>query len=137
KKTFSSYKHHNTWKDLLGVAPNGFLTYASDLYPGSLSDKKIVEHSGVMKNFNVGDLVLADKGFLIQDIVPYGVLVNVPPFLTTKQFTTRQISHTLTIARARVLVERAINKVKNFQIISYIPGELYSIATEVFQVHFK
>lgn len=134
--TFSPYKHHNTCKDLVGVAPNGFITYSSDLYPGSLSDKKIVQHCGVTKELVKGDMVLADKGFLIQDILPYGVTLNLPPFLTTKQFTRKQISNTQLVARARVHVERAIKKIKNFLITIYIPSEFNSISTEVFQVNF-
>ena len=39
--TFSHYKQRNTFKALVSVAPNGTTTFASDLYPGSLSDKQI------------------------------------------------------------------------------------------------
>ncbi|XP_027851855.2 uncharacterized protein LOC114130952 [Aphis gossypii] len=49
KLTYSSYKHRNTLKGLVGVAPNGVITYASKLYPGSTSDKKIVSHCGVLE----------------------------------------------------------------------------------------
>lgn len=56
-------------------------------------------------------MILADKGFLIQDILPYGVTLNLPPFLTTTQFTAEQVRQTELIARARVHVERAINKI--------------------------
>lgn len=41
KLTYSSYKHRNTLKGLVGVAPNGVITYASKLYPGSTSAKKL------------------------------------------------------------------------------------------------
>ena len=71
--THSSYRGMNSFKVLTGVAPNGVLTYVSNLYPGSISDKAIVQQSGLLKHFVAGDLILADKGFLIQDIVPNGV----------------------------------------------------------------
>jgi len=32
-------------------------------------------------------MVLADKGFVIQDLMSAGVSVNVPPFLVPSQFT--------------------------------------------------
>ncbi|KAJ8975384.1 hypothetical protein NQ317_008599, partial [Molorchus minor] len=70
--TYSSYKHRNTWKVLVGVAPNGVITFVSKAYPGSTSDKKIVEHSEILKQMNDGDLILADKGFLIKDLLPSG-----------------------------------------------------------------
>ena len=62
----------NSFKVLTEVAPNGVLTYISNLYPGSISDKEIVQQSGFLQRFLPGDLILADKGFLIQDIVPDG-----------------------------------------------------------------
>lgn len=44
-QTFSHYKQRNTFKALIGVAPNGVITFVSDLYrPGSASDKAVVEH---------------------------------------------------------------------------------------------
>ena len=79
--TYSSYRGMNSFNAIVGVAPNGVITYVSKLFPGSVSDKLIVEHSGILKHFVTGDLVIADKGFLIQDIVPDGVAVNIPPFL--------------------------------------------------------
>lgn len=81
--TYSNYKHRNTLKGLVGVAPNGVVTFVSDLYVGSTSDKKIVQHCGVLSMFEPGDLILADKGFLINDILPAGVSLNIPPFLMT------------------------------------------------------
>lgn len=134
KSVYSPYKHHVTFKPLIGIAPNGVVTYASRFYPGSTSDKRIVEHCGITAKFHIGDCVLADKGFLVKDVLPYGVSFNVPPFLTTPQFTREQVRRTETIARARVHVERAINKVKNFRILKYIPSEMFFIASEVFQV---
>ncbi|XP_064462246.1 uncharacterized protein LOC135372681 [Ornithodoros turicata] len=35
--TYSSYKSHNTAKGLIGIAPNGFVTFVSDLAPGRIS----------------------------------------------------------------------------------------------------
>lgn len=134
KSIYSPYKHHVTFKPLLGIAPNGVLTYASRFYPGSTSDKKIVEHCGITDQLDIGDCILADKGFLVKDVLPYGVYLNVPPFLTTPQFTREQVRRTEVIARARIHIERAINKVKNFKILKYIPSEMFPIASEVFQV---
>ncbi|XP_064153557.1 uncharacterized protein LOC135233686 [Anguilla rostrata] len=65
RATYSSYRGMNSFKLLRGVAPNGVITYCSDLYPGSTSDKAIVEKSGILEHFQLGHLILADKGFLI------------------------------------------------------------------------
>ncbi|XP_068720868.1 uncharacterized protein [Montipora capricornis] len=42
--TYSTYKSHNTAKGLGAIAPNGTLTFVSDLNGGHCSDKTIVEH---------------------------------------------------------------------------------------------
>lgn len=134
KDVYSSYKHHVTFKPLVGAAPNGVATYSSRLYPGSTSDKKIVLHCGIIEQLDPGDLILADKGFVIRDVLPNSVHLNLPPFLTTPQFTREQVRETELIAKARVHIERVINKIKNFRILKYIPAEMFNMASETFQL---
>jgi len=134
RATFSSYKHKNTLKGLIGVAPNGVITFVSNLYPGSTSDKKIVSHCGILSLLEPGDLILADKGFLISDILPDGVSLNIPPFLTSSQFTPSEVEKTKSIARARIHVERAISRLKGFKILSHIPKSLFKKSSLVFQL---
>ena len=45
---FSSYKHHTTLKGLVGISPGGGITFVSQLYSGSISDKEIVSRSGFL-----------------------------------------------------------------------------------------
>jgi len=132
--TFSHYKQRNTFKALLGVAPNGTITFVSELYPGSTSDKQIVVHSKVLDQMVPGDLVLADKGFLLHDILPQGVSASIPPFLTTQQFTKEQVAETTRIARACIHVERAIQRLKIYKILSLIPASYRPKATKICQV---
>ncbi|XP_067023274.1 uncharacterized protein [Acropora muricata] len=132
--TYSSYRGMNSFKVLTGVAPNGVLTYVSNLYPGSISDKSIVQQSGLLKHFVAGDLILADKGFLIQDIVPNGVSVNIPPFLEHGRFTESEAKVTKSIARCRIHVERANARLKDFKILSFVPPYLRSYVDTVFQL---
>ncbi len=35
-QTYSTFKSHNTAKGLIGIAPNGFVTFISDLYGGHI-----------------------------------------------------------------------------------------------------
>ncbi|CAB4042641.1 Hypothetical predicted protein [Paramuricea clavata] len=81
-KLFSNYKHHTTFKGLIGISPGGAVTFISQLYTGSISDREIVIRSGFLKlPFQNDDSVMADKGFKIEDVLPIGVLLNIPPFL--------------------------------------------------------
>ena len=42
---------------------------------------RIVQQSGLLNHFVPGDMIMADRGFLIHDILPNGVSLNIPPFL--------------------------------------------------------
>lgn len=83
---------------------------------------------------NPGDLIIADKGFLIKDILPPGVNLNLPPFLSQAQFTPQQVIQTRTIARARIHVERIIQRIQCYSILNSIPSTLIPLATMIFQV---
>ncbi|XP_015755987.1 PREDICTED: uncharacterized protein LOC107335490 [Acropora digitifera] len=108
--TYSSYRGMNSFKVLIGVAPNAVITFVSKLYPGSISVKAIVQKSGFLDQLSTGDLVLADTGFLIQDIVPNGVSVNIPPFF------------------------RANARLKYYRILSFIPSYLRCYADILVQL---
>lgn len=71
--TYSDYRGVHYFKVIVGVAPNGVITYVSKLHPGSISDKAIVQQLGLLNHSSAGDMILADKGFVIQDLVPNGV----------------------------------------------------------------
>ena len=45
--TWSDYKRHNIIKILVGISPNGFITFLSDCYRGRASDKYITKDNGV------------------------------------------------------------------------------------------
>lgn len=63
---FSSYKNHKTLKGLVGIYPGGAVTFISQLYTGSISDREIVRRSGFLElPFDDEDPVMADKGFTI------------------------------------------------------------------------
>lgn len=47
-----------------------------------------------------GDQIFADKGYLIQDIAPKDVFVNIPPLLQNSKFTATKKS-----AKCRIHVE--------------------------------
>lgn len=132
---YSSYKSRHTVKAVTCVAPNGAVTYCSPLYPGSTSDVAIVRHSKVLEKFKPGDLILADKGFTIHDQLPQGVCLNIPAFLSSRgQFTKKEAELCYKIARARIHVERANERIKNFEILRHIPATYRPLSTKIFQL---
>ena len=57
-----------TFKELLGTAPSGAITFISELHEGSISDKKIVRTSGILiKNlWDDNDSIMADMTEALQ-----------------------------------------------------------------------
>ena len=66
-QAFSSYKNHNTVKVLIGITPQGSISFVSKAWGGRTSDKFLIENSGILKNILPGDLLLADCAFTIQE----------------------------------------------------------------------
>ena len=114
---FSNYKNHTTFKGLIGIAPCGVVTFVSKLYTGSISDNEITRKSQLVKLLQPGDAVMADKGFLIQNMLDeVGATLIIPPLKKTAQLSREDTEKTQAIARLRILVERAIRRVKEYHI---------------------
>uniref|UniRef100_UPI00358EFD23 uncharacterized protein n=1 Tax=Myxine glutinosa TaxID=7769 RepID=UPI00358EFD23 len=131
---YSQYKGKTTLKSLIGVAPNGVMTFASDLYGGSASDKAITSDCGILKQLHPGDMILADKGFTIRDILPQGVSLNIPAFLVNGQFTQEEVVNNRQISVARIHVERSIQRLKLFTILDGIPYQFKKNVNTILKV---
>ena len=112
--TFSTYKHHNTVKFLIGISPQGAVSFISDAWGGRASDKHITEASGLLDKLLPGDLILADRGFDIDDsVAAFYAEVKIPDFTRgKKQLAPLEVERTRKIASSRVHVERVIGNVR-------------------------
>nr|XP_047140775.1 uncharacterized protein LOC105846491 [Hydra vulgaris] len=113
--TWSQYKHHNTVKFLIGVSPQGMITFVSKAWGGRVSDKYLTEHCSIFKNILPGDVILADRGFNIAESVGfYCGELKIPGFTKGKlQLTCSDVETTRKIASVRVHVERVIGLLRN------------------------
>lgn len=122
------YKGMHTAKVLVGISPTGLLTFVSDGFGGRTSDKACVEKSGMLNKLNsFRDDIMVDKSFNLDDICgKAGTEIVQPPFLRHEsQLSAEDAGKTLKIARARVHVERAIQRMKVFKVLKGpIPWEL-------------
>jgi hypothetical protein len=121
--TFSTYKNKNTLKCLVGISPRGMVTYVSDSYGGSASDRQIVERSDLLNDdhmFSEGQSIMADRGFCVQDLFAHkGVQINVPTSMKGKnQLPAETVIKDRRIASKRVHVERVIGYVKTYKILT-------------------
>ena len=79
-ESWSNYKHHNTLKCLVGVTPNGLVSFVSELSGGRVSDVKITKQTEILKKCSPGDNIMCDRGFELKAHLPEGVTLNMPPF---------------------------------------------------------
>ena len=136
--SFSSYKQRNTLKGLIGISPTLAVCFVSQLYTGAISDREITERSGVLDlPYDVGDCIMADKGFTISDLVePKGLKLNIPPFLKDRgALNPTEIIETQEIASVRIHIERAIRRVKSFHILDgVIDATMYGTSNQIWSV---
>ena len=118
-QTFSNYKKHNTVKFLVGVTPYGLISFLSECWGGRVSDKKITQRSGFFEKLEAGELVMADRGFLIEeDLAVHGASIVMPPFTRgKKQLSQHEVESARRLSRVRIHVERAIERIKRFRIL--------------------
>ena len=135
---YSDYKSHDTFKELVCISPSGWITFVSQLYPGRISDKEIVEKSNFCQLIETGDQYLADKGFEIHDLFALrGGSLYIPPkrFSASDQFTTSQCFETMSIANVRIHVERAIKRIKAWHIFNQVlPLTSYGSINQIWTV---
>ena len=113
-QTWSNYKHHNTVKFLIGITPQGAITYISKAWGGRVSDVYLTEHCDLLENLLPGDLILADRGFNIHDSAGlYCAQVKVPPYTRgKKQLSKAEVDVARDLSRVRIHVERVIGLVR-------------------------
>ena len=68
-QTFSSYKNLNTKKVLIGITPQGTISFISQAWGGRTSEKYLTENCGLLDKLMPGDRIMADRGFIIAESV--------------------------------------------------------------------
>lgn len=122
KQLHSNYKHHSTIKFLVGISPNGAITYVSKMWGGRASDKVITKDSDeLLSALEEGDRVMVDRGFTIAEDLPSGVKLLIPPFKNrnTGQLTAEQLEYSEKISQARIHVERAMRAIKEYRLLEF------------------
>ncbi|XP_078019358.1 uncharacterized protein LOC117245667 [Epinephelus lanceolatus] len=120
-QTFSHYKHSHTLKYLIGITPQGVISFISKGWGGQTSDKRVTENCGFLDKLLPGDMVLADRSFDIRESV--GMMcaeVRTPAFTKgQRQLDAKDVEETRSLANLRIHVERVIGVVRNkYQILS-------------------
>lgn len=129
-RTYSSYKHHNTYKALIGIMPSGAIIFVSNLWGGNTSDRCITQHSGFLDYVRPGHEIMADRGFLIQDLLlDRGAKLIIPPF--TKKCNWGKGNGCYRV----ILLKRAIERLKKFNFLSNtMPLTLKPLSNQIIKV---
>ncbi|XP_066930915.1 uncharacterized protein [Clytia hemisphaerica] len=113
--TYSQYKKHNTIKVLIGITPQGTVSFISEPWGGRVSDVYLTENSGLLSRLEPGDVVLADRGFTLQESAAlYRAEIVIPAFTKGKsQLSMKEVDTSRSISRVRIHVERVIGLLRN------------------------
>lgn len=134
---YSQYKNAYTAKYFVGIAPNGLVTFLSSGFGGRAGDTAITIESKLLPLLQQGDEVLADKGFpgIRTGLGSRNITLVIPPFANSPQFTEVEMEATYKTASVRIHVERAIQRLKIFDIINHrIPYELVEHLDKIMHV---
>ena len=109
-QTYSQYMSHQTIQYLIGITPQGSISFISKGWGGRVSDKYLTNHCGFLDNLVPGDLILADRGFDVADSVGlFNCTLKIPAFTRgKKQLDPVDVETTRALAAQRIHVERVI-----------------------------
>ena len=113
-KTYFQYKIHNTEKFLIGITPCGTISYVSRCWGGRVSDRYLTQRCGFLELLRPGDLVLADRGFNIEeDLNFYGAKLAIPAYTRgKKQLSLEEVERSKRLSRVQIHVEHVIGLLK-------------------------
>uniref|UniRef100_A0A6B0V2F4 DDE Tnp4 domain-containing protein n=1 Tax=Ixodes ricinus TaxID=34613 RepID=A0A6B0V2F4_IXORI len=116
---YSQFEGRCTLKYLIGIAPNGMITFISEGFRNRATDAALTAEATFLSLLEPGDVVLADKGFpeISTDVGEQRATLVMPPFATSPQFTESEVDATYETASVRIHVERVIQRLKMFSIL--------------------
>lgn len=118
----------------VSITPAENVSFLSEGYEGLSSDRFIFSDCGVISKFRSNSVCMVDRGFNVQDLLlTKQVKLYMPPFTKGEaQFTKGKVQQGQAIAKTRIRVERAIQRVKRFRIYqSVVPLTLKDVLDDM------
>lgn len=131
--SYSQYKKDYTLKFMLCITPGGMISNVSEAYSGKSSDKFIFNNENLIEKFDsFEDAIMMDKGVMIEnELLNRGLQMVRPSFFRSEkeQFEELEVISNTKIAVLRVHVERAIQRMKIFRVLTHRME--YNIAPQI------
>ena len=106
----------------------------SDLFEGDIDDVQIFRECGIMKHIRPHDVILADRGFTVQDLLnPLQADIKIPSFLKGRSsLSAAEELSTRKNWKKRIHVEQFNERVKSFPLVGRkIPLSLAPLSTQM------
>lgn len=134
KRTYNSHKKRNYIKMMVGSAPNGEIIFALGPYKATENDATIIcklleQNIDALKSYQLGDIVIVDRGFRDCQInlINRGFNVKIPACSDNPQLTTKEANESRLVTKVRYDIERLNGVMKNTWKIFATTGETYWI----------
>ncbi|XP_056632619.1 uncharacterized protein LOC130442486 [Diorhabda sublineata] len=117
---WSKNKHDNIIKFLIGFTPQGTVSYVSKAWEGTATDEEMVANSDFLNYISPGDVVLANRGFLIEDTSEdSSINCVIQVFIKIKdQLHPLDMELTRNVSHVRIHVKKIVGMMKNkFKIV--------------------
>jgi len=133
---YSRYERCYTIKFLVAITPNGIIRFVSSCYGGSKSDSLITNDSGILSEFESGDIVYAHERFLGTEASCENSNGNlgISPILHHDRFTGDEVMETHDTNDVNSEIERVFSRLKTHAILNKISIELMPVIDKVIQI---
>lgn len=123
---YSRYKSSYTVKTLVAITPSGLIYFLFKCYGGRTSDTFITNDSGFLSNLEMGDQVLADKGFpgIKVSCENKNSILVMPLVLHNGKFSENEVIEKYNVASVRIHIEIVFTKLKTQGILNKITVDL-------------
>lgn len=126
-------------KALLALSPSGLIVWCSQVFPGHISDRELAIFGFLIYDlFEDGDDIMADKGFLILDLlyqIYCSLLVPTVKSRGDAWFTAAQSALCKIIANKRIHSERMMQRVKTWRWLTQaVPIDLLDTLSDALYV---
>lgn len=135
-QSYKDYKSSYTYKGLIGLAPNGAVTFASRLLAHSLSDAELLLKSGILQLCEKDDAVLVDVDFVIGDVcTEHGIKMYHSPYKYGEPYSqASEVVSVEEITRLRAHVDPVIKRIHENVIFHHIPDNIKEAVSQMWVV---